>query len=111
MLSHLLPQRRITRRNKPHRAQGIALFHIGRSSSTVPGDLLNQHPQVHWDGNAIADPLTGYRAVLDFVGLDCHEAQVHFGKTNPFALRDMLENFDEVASALAGTEYEWMAHE
>lgn len=30
--------------------QLAATFHIGRSGSTVLGDLLNQHPHVHWLG-------------------------------------------------------------
>src|SRR6185369_15057982 len=28
----------------------IAMFHIGRSGSTVLGDLLQQHPDIFWDG-------------------------------------------------------------
>lgn len=28
------------------------MFHIGRSGSTVFADLLNQHPQIYWDGEA-----------------------------------------------------------
>jgi LPS sulfotransferase NodH len=28
----------------------VAMFHIGRSGSTVLGELLGQHPEVHWDG-------------------------------------------------------------
>lgn len=28
----------------------IAMFHIGRSGSTVLGDLLNQSPKIFWDG-------------------------------------------------------------
>ncbi|KAA3663512.1 MAG: hypothetical protein DWQ04_10470 [Chloroflexi bacterium] len=33
----------------------IALFHIGRSGSTVLGDLLHQHPEVHWDGEVFEE--------------------------------------------------------
>lgn len=31
------------------RRGNIVMFHIGRSGSTVLGDLLRQHPQVFWD--------------------------------------------------------------
>ena len=28
----------------------IVLFHIGRSGSTLLGDMLNQNPHIYWDG-------------------------------------------------------------
>jgi hypothetical protein len=33
--------------------RGLALFHWGRCGSTVLGFLLNQHPCVYWDGEAL----------------------------------------------------------
>lgn len=30
--------------------RGVALFHVGRSGSTVLGDLLDQNSALHWDG-------------------------------------------------------------
>ena len=32
------------------RPGSVAMFHIGRSGSTVLGDMLNQNPKVFWDG-------------------------------------------------------------
>lgn len=34
----------------PLRSGNIVMFHIGRSGSTVLGDLLDQHSSVYWDG-------------------------------------------------------------
>ena len=34
----------------PFRPGNIAMFHIGRSGSTVLADLLRQHPRIHWEG-------------------------------------------------------------
>lgn len=34
----------------PLRPGNIAMFHIGRSGSTVLADLLGQHPHIFWDG-------------------------------------------------------------
>ena len=31
-----------------------------------------------------------------------------YGRTTPFRLSEVIENFEEVQVALAGTEYEWM---
>jgi LPS sulfotransferase NodH len=33
----------------------VIMFHIGRSGSTVLGDLLNQHKKCHWDGEIYED--------------------------------------------------------
>ncbi len=33
----------------------VAMFHFGRSGSTVLGDMLNQHKHIHWDGEIYED--------------------------------------------------------
>ncbi|BBO72978.1 hypothetical protein DSCW_03950 [Desulfosarcina widdelii] len=33
----------------------IALFHIGRSGSTLIGDMINQNPKIYWDGEVFND--------------------------------------------------------
>jgi hypothetical protein len=33
----------------------VVLFHVGRSGSTLLGDLLGQHPQFYWDGEIYED--------------------------------------------------------
>lgn len=35
-------------------ADKVVMFHIGRSGSTVLGDLLRQHHQVYWDGEILS---------------------------------------------------------
>lgn len=37
-------------KNKKIRQQNIAMMHIGRVGSTVIGDMMNQHPDIFWDG-------------------------------------------------------------
>ncbi len=32
------------------RSVNIVMFHVGRCGSSVLGDLLDQHPQIYWDG-------------------------------------------------------------
>lgn len=55
-----------------------------------------------------ADPEVAYRKVCDFLGFNPVPTAVRLGRTTPFALHDVLENYDEVAAALSGTEFEWM---
>jgi hypothetical protein len=54
------------------------------------------------------DPTPAYRKLCELVGLEPGPASVRFGKTNPFAFEDMVENFEEVRAALRDTPYEWM---
>ncbi|MEB3355734.1 MAG: hypothetical protein VKK04_03245 [Synechococcales bacterium] len=37
----------------PWRQGSIVMFHISRCGSTVLGNLLNQHPQIYWDGEVL----------------------------------------------------------
>ena len=42
------------------------MLHLGRSGSTVVGDLMNQHPNVHWDGEIYQHALsTGVASTID----------------------------------------------
>lgn len=54
------------------------------------------------------NPLIAYGKICDFLGVGVEQAHVGFAKTNPFAVQEMLLNFEQVAEALAGTPYEWM---
>lgn len=44
--------------------KGVAMFHAGRSGSTVLGNLFNQHPDLFWDGEILQAkrlrPLPGF---------------------------------------------------
>ena len=49
-----------------------------------------------------------YRSICEFVDMEATKASVNFSKTNPFPLKDIIENFAEVKAALHNTPYEWM---
>ena len=54
------------------------------------------------------DPQSAYRSICKFVNMEETKASVTLSKTNPFPLKDMIENFAEVKAALHNTPYEWM---
>ena len=54
------------------------------------------------------DPQSAYRSICKFVNMEATKASVNFNKTNPFPLKDIIENFAEVKAALHNTPYEWM---
>ena len=60
----------------------------------------------------VADgPERGYRRVCDFLGLQPSQVSVLLRKTNPFSLREMVTNFEELERALTGTEFAWMLND
>ena len=54
------------------------------------------------------DPQKAYRSICKFVNMEETNASVTLSKTNPFPLKDIIENFAEVKAALHNTPYEWM---
>lgn len=57
------------------------------------------------------DPRVACRRVCAHLGVVPGEAEVALGRTNPFPLRELIENFDEVEAHLAGTRFAWMTRE
>lgn len=55
------------------------------------------------------DPRRAYRKVIDFLGLPEEPVTPGMKKINVRRLPDLLENYDEVRRALAGTSHAWMA--
>ena len=53
------------------------------------------------------DPQSAYRSICEFVNMEATKASVNYNKTNPFPLKDIIENFAEVKAALHNTPYEW----
>ncbi|MEM6812612.1 MAG: hypothetical protein AAF549_09130 [Pseudomonadota bacterium] len=56
-------------------------------------------------------PINGYHKTCDFLSINRHPVTVKYGKTNPFRLSEIVENFSEVEKVLQNTEFEWMLYE
>lgn len=54
------------------------------------------------------DPKVAYEKACRFLQIENATPQVRFARTNPYPLRDMIENFEQVQSCLSGTSYSWM---
>jgi hypothetical protein len=57
----------------------------------------------------IAGADAAYGKICDFLNIAPGDVQIRNRKMNPFPLDTVLENYDEVTQALAGTEFAWMA--
>jgi len=64
-----------------------------------------------YEGDVAEDPRRAYRRICDFLGVNDEPVEIRYGRTTPQKLTEIIENFDEVKAALAGTEFEWMAEE
>ena len=57
------------------------------------------------------DPFIAYNKVCEFLGIKNANPNISFKKTNPFSLKEMIENYNEVRSVLNGTKFSWMLDE
>lgn len=74
--------------------------------------LLGAAPRLDltYEDDVQPDPRLAYRKTCGFLGVDPDriEPDVRLKRTNPFPLRDVIENFDEVSAQLRGTDDAWM---
>lgn len=64
-----------------------------------------------YEDDVMESPLSGYERVCSFIGVESRKVSIRFSKTNPFKLREMIANFEEVERTLSGTLFEWMLYE
>jgi len=65
---------------------------------------------VIYEDDILKDPISAYYKIAQFIGLDISniDVAVRLNRTNPFCLSELIVNYDEVASYLRDTKYEWM---
>ncbi|MGR3318946.1 MAG: hypothetical protein ACUZ8O_10765 [Candidatus Anammoxibacter sp.] len=61
-----------------------------------------------YEDNILPDPLIAYNKICSFVGAKKCSAKVTMQRTNPFKLKDIIENFEEIETTLKDTKFEWM---
>lgn len=89
----------------------IASFEERDRLYEIQKDLLRgtRHLWMTYEQDVRDDPRIGYRRIVELLGLRPQDdVRILRSRTNPFPLRKILQNFDEVSAALRGTSYEWM---
>ena len=61
-----------------------------------------------YEKDILKAPNIAFQKATDFLGLEPVEATVRLGRTNPYPLREIILNFDEISAHLKGTVHEWM---
>jgi hypothetical protein len=57
------------------------------------------------------DPRRASRRICEFLGVEQVDTRVRHGQTTPHPLRQVIQNYDEVADVMSSTEFEWMLGE
>ena len=55
-----------------------------------------------------AGPIVAYEKVCSFLWLSPSKVQVKIGRTNPFPLEEIIENYEDIVKTLSTTKYSWM---
>lgn len=61
-----------------------------------------------YEEDVMDDPLSAYQTVCRFLKLPPQAVVVHYGRINPYSLREMICNFAEIEAYLQGTPFAWM---
>lgn len=64
-----------------------------------------------YEDHILSTPVNAYSQVCNFIGVEVTSAIIAHGVVNPFPLRKMILNFDEVKAHLSGSRFEWMLDE
>jgi len=88
----------------------IELFELMEQERERLANLLSGSKTLNltYEQDIEGDPLAGYARICHFLGLTPRRQTVPLKRTNPFSLREILANFDDVVTYLEGTHYAWM---
>jgi len=66
------------------------------------------HISLTYEEDIENNPLVAYSKICQFIEFKKIEPIISLVKTTPFPIRDLIENFEEVANCLENTPYKWM---
>ena len=75
--------------------------------------VLSSYATLHltYETDILADPAVGYGKICRFLELTEEEVVVRYGRSNPYPLRTLIQNYDDVACTLQNTPFEWMVQD
>jgi len=98
-----------------HRESNSLLGHFDKLNKDYRDlEIILKPKQALWlnyEDHIAGNPLTAYEMVCDFLAVETDPVSVRLIKVNPFPVRKMIENYNEVERKLSGTPYEWMLHD
>ena len=67
--------------------------------------------QLFYEDDIEDEPINGYTKICDFLNIKPQEIGVKYAKSNPYLLKDVIKNFDEVLKSFDKSKYKWMVKE
>jgi hypothetical protein len=64
--------------------------------------------QISYEKDILPDTMLAFRKVCDFLKIPEAEVTSDYKRTNPFPLKQIIVNYEEVENLLKGTRFEWM---
>ena len=73
-------------------------------------DLLNQRDAlfINYEDDILKDPLIAFQKVCDYMQIKNNNPIVIHKRTNPFEIKDLIDNHKEIINTLENTKYSWM---
>lgn len=91
----------------------VTLLHEYEADVRRIEEILADRPvlRLRYEDDLAKDPTDAYRRACAFLGLEPGMPTIRMGRATPHPWRAVVENHAEVAEALAGTAFAWMAEE
>jgi len=86
--------------------------YLDRSYAEVENCLYQKDIlKLTYEDDILEDPMIALKKVCDFLDIEYNNPVNVFKRTNPFELKDSIENFDELAAHLRNTRFAWMLND
>jgi hypothetical protein len=66
--------------------------------------------KLEYENDIMNNPLIAYKKVCNYLQVNEEDVCIRLKKTNPFSVKDSVENFEDLENELVGTQYEWMLY-
>lgn len=70
-----------------------------------------KHLKLYYEDDILTNPVIACEKVIDFLDIKMHSPNINLKKQNPFPIKDILINFEEVEKHLKNTKFEWMLYQ
>ncbi len=77
--------------------------------NTINNLLENENSiKLVYEDDILNNPYIAYQKIINFIGLNDFKPEIMLKKQNPFALEEIIINYEQVRTLLTDTKYEWM---